>query len=188
MKVLESIRNVKSLKDERERGVVAANTGDGSLKEEEGSLLDGGGDLSSKAACLWGFVADHTATRLLDRLYDGFDIPGQDSAEIDEFARDTTCLTRLVASLGKDVHLRAPTNDGDVVSFAHDASLAKRDLIITNGDVFNSHAIKKLWFKEYNGIGVSDRGQEKALCFDWGAGHHNLLIQFDRMLVLCFSA
>jgi len=72
------------------------------------------------------------------------------------------------------VHLGAPTNDGDVVSFTHDASLAERDLIIANGDVFDGHAIKKLWFKEYNGIGVSDRGQEKTLCFDWGAGHHNL--------------
>jgi len=76
VKVLEGVRDVKSLKDKREGRVIAANTGDGSLKEEEGSLLDSGSDLSGKTTCLWGLVTDHTATGLLDRFDDGFDIPG----------------------------------------------------------------------------------------------------------------
>ena len=82
--VLESVGNVKLLKDEGKGRIVSADALYGGLEGEKASLLHSGCDFGSESAGLGRLVGDDEASCLGDGLDDGVDVPGRDRSQVDE--------------------------------------------------------------------------------------------------------
>ena len=137
---------------------------------QEAALHDACGNFRAETTGQWCFMHHHAAARLLHALFNRINVERINRAQVNQFNVLATLLDRLHA-----LHNAcAPTDDGELVSFAHRARLTDWQDILILWDFLAECSINALWLKEHHWIWIADGCNQQTLGVVRRTWHHYL--------------